>query len=86
MCLEREITMHHHSTRELLNSKSKSYILTLMVVYYLGHSLTANEIEVSAAGVEAGKTKEVEKSKAVDEGKDVVEPSIGEAKPVTETE
>ena len=43
-----------------------------------------NNIEY--VGVEAGKTKEAEKPAAADEGKKVVEPAIGEAEPVTETE
>lgn len=45
------------------------------------------EVETAtAAGVEAGKTKEHEEPKAAAEGKNVVEPGIGEAKPVAEAE
>lgn len=40
----------------------------------------------TAAGVEAGKTKEHEEPQAAAEGKKVVEPGIGEAKPVGEAE
>ena len=40
----------------------------------------------TAANVEAGKAKEHEEPKAAAEGKDVVAPGIGEAKPVGEAE
>ncbi len=41
---------------------------------------------LECAGVEAGKSKEAEKPADAEEGKKVVEPGIGEAEPVTETE
>lgn len=42
--------------------------------------------QATAAAVEAGKTKEAEKPEGEEEDEEVVEPAIGEAKPLTEAE